>query len=63
MLKRILSCILITVMLCAVLVSCGEKKEEPEPDVPALRDYGVEHEPEFGGIYITATIDYFNSLG
>ncbi|MBQ2086103.1 MAG: tyrosine-protein phosphatase [Oscillospiraceae bacterium] len=63
MIKRFISSLLLVSVLCLLLVSCGGKKDEPSPDVPTLKEYGMEHEPEFGGIYITASIDYFNSLG
>ena len=32
-------------------------------DKPALKDYEITHEEEFGGIYIKSTIDDFNNLG
>ncbi len=63
MIKRFISSLLLVSVLCILLVSCGGKKDEPSPDVPTLKEYDVEHEPEFGGIDITASIDYFNSLG
>ncbi|MBP5261903.1 MAG: hypothetical protein J6Z43_07250 [Clostridiales bacterium] len=33
---------------------------QSEPAVIRTEEYGVIHEPEFGGIYITITIDDFN---
>ena len=36
---------------------------EKEADLPAIEDYGVIHESEFGGVYIEMTIDDFNKQG
>ena len=59
-LKRIVSLLLTACMLCGVTVlgGCGGSgKASP------LKDRSILHEPEFGGVYITATIDEFNDLG
>jgi len=47
-------------MSLLILTSCG-KKEEKEP--LTVRDLPIEHEEEFGGIYVKITIDDFNKLG
>lgn len=52
-------CILMTVLL-TVLTSC-QKKEEIT--IPEITDYPIEHEEEFGGVYIKEGIEDFNSLG
>ena len=65
--KKLIALLLCTVLLCG----CAPKAEpapavEPEPVVepePALSDCGIIHEPEFGGVYITSTIEAFNALG
>ena len=44
-------------ILITMLSSCVSDR------TPELSDCGVIHEPEFGGIYITRTIDEFNALG
>ncbi len=36
---------------------------QPAADTPALVDCAIEHETEFGGVYIKAAIDEFNALG
>ena len=54
-------CLLIAaILLCNVLAvsSCRKK-----PEGPYLEACGIEHEEEFGGIYIKKTIDEFNALG
>ena len=49
---------ILTGCLLASLSSCAGKSSSPE-----LKDCGVKHETEFGGVYITTTIDDFNKLG
>ena len=61
--RRIVFLIVLVLLSCVILGSCRSKDEDVLPDVPALRNCDIEHEEEFGGIYITATIEYFNSLG
>ena len=62
---RKIAAVLLSLLMTFTLASC--KKEEPKPDpepvVPSITDYAVEHEPEFGGVYIKITIDDFNKLG
>ncbi|MBR6335920.1 MAG: tyrosine-protein phosphatase, partial [Clostridia bacterium] len=41
------------------LTGCGKKQDE----APVLENCSIIHEPEFGGIYITNTIEEFNALG
>lgn len=53
-------CLLLCALCCAaVLGGCAGKEKSPA----ALSGCAVIHEPEFGGVYITATIDAFNALG
>ena len=50
-------------LACAALPSAAAcRGREPGPD-PVLKYAGLIHEPEFGGIYIRATIEEFNALG
>ena len=56
--------LLLVFFLC--LSGCQKKEEEKEKeteDIPVLKDYPVKHEEEFGGVYITISIDDFNKLG
>ena len=46
-------------LLCAVFAACGKKAAED----PKIEGYAIEHEEEFGGVYIKITIDDFNKLG
>ena len=41
------------------LAGCGRRQES----VPMIEGAAIEHEPEFGGVYIKITIDDFNKLG
>lgn len=58
--KKLLCIALIVSMLLSVwaLSACGKKAESA-----ALTDCSIIHEPEFGGVYITSTIEDFNALG
>lgn len=54
------------VLLCVCLAAgalsltgCGKKQDE----APVLENCSIIHEPEFGGVYITNTIEEFNALG
>lgn len=65
--KSILSASIIPLL---VLSACQKKQEEADipdeqqtEDVPSLDDYAIEHETEFGGVYINISIDDFNKLG
>ena len=42
------------------LCACQKKKEESNP---SIADYPIEHEMEYGGVYIKIAIDDFNALG
>ena len=63
---RIICTLLAVMMLAGTMViaagalagCCKNDKKQPE-----LTGAGVIHEPEFGGVYITMTIDDFNALG
>ena len=52
--------ILILVLLLFSLCACQKKKEESNP---SIADYPIEHEMEYGGVYIKIAIDDFNALG
>ena len=55
----------LTVTMTCPLLSACTKQEEPAPAAEELRieNVAIEHEPEFGGVYIAMTIDDFNNLG
>ena len=55
-----LASLIMCFMLC--LTACGQQKSEPE-DSPKIEGYAIQHEPEFGGVYIEIGIDDFNRLG
>jgi len=61
-LKKLSSLLLILCMLLSSAMLGGFASAE-EPPAAALTDCAIVHEPEFGGVYITATIDAFNALG
>lgn len=57
---------LLAVLCAASLFACTKKQDEPTPapeSVPVAENLSVIHEPEFGGVYLTMTIDDFNALG
>jgi hypothetical protein len=47
-------------LLILSLCACQKKKEESNP---SIADYPIEHEMEYGGVYIKIAIDDFNALG
>ena len=51
----------VTAVLTLMLSACGEK--QGETGAKPLENCAVEHEKEFGGVYIKTTIDDFNKLG
>ncbi len=51
--------LLLAMLLTGLLSACGKDGK----DAPEVRDLGVIHEPEFGGVYIKMTIEDFNALG
>ena len=53
----LLLCALCCLLLCS---ACGAKQDTKGP---VLSECGIEHEQEFGGVYITRSIDDFNALG
>ena len=53
--------ILLTLLCFTCVFSACSKKQEDEQ--LTVKDLNLIHEPEFGGIYITMTIDDFNALG
>lgn len=52
--------ILVLALLILSLCACQKKKEESNP---SIADYPIEHEMEYGGVYIKIPIDDFNALG
>ena len=52
--------ILVLALLILSLCACQKKKEESDP---SIADYPIEHEMEYGGVYIKIAIDDFNALG
>ena len=52
--------ILVLALLLFSLCACQKKKEESNP---SIADYPIEHEMEYGGVYIKIAIDDFNALG
>ncbi|MBO5544292.1 MAG: tyrosine-protein phosphatase [Oscillospiraceae bacterium] len=61
MIRKALSMLLVLCMLCGAVTVSGFCQENAGAE--ELRDCPVLHETEFGGMYITATIDEFNALG
>ncbi|MBQ3864927.1 MAG: tyrosine-protein phosphatase [Clostridia bacterium] len=51
--------------LCSLLFTLPSCRTAPkdDPGLPKLEGYAIEHEMEFGGVYIKITIDDFNALG
>lgn len=56
-LHRLMAVLVLLGINIAVLAACSCKSS------PEVSDCGLIHEPEFGGVYITNTIDEFNDLG
>lgn len=54
---------LLCLLAALLLVSCTNGDAQPSPPVPKADSLGTQHETEFGGIYLTMTIEDFNSLG
>ena len=52
--------IFVLALLILSLCACQKKKEESNP---SIADYPIEHEMEYGGVYIKIAIDDFNALG
>ena len=64
MFRTIFPALLCVVLLLSALTGCGTTLQEPEFVFPAeLTDLPIQHETEFGGVYIEKTIDEFNALG
>lgn len=51
------------ILIFLLFVSVGCKKEEPKKENLELLNCSLEHETEFGGIYVHDTINSFNDLG
>ena len=67
LLRKSLPALLCVALLLSALAGCGAQQAQeaqPEADIPAaLTDIAIQHEPEFGGVYIEKTIEEFNALG
>ena len=50
-------------LLCACLLAGCQKQESVPETLPTVKGVSILHEPEFGGVYITKTIEEFNALG
>ena len=65
--KKYLTILVLLLIQLIVLTGCTQEKEETVPQeeekVIEIRNYPIEHEMEFGGIYIQIDIDDFNKLG
>ena len=48
----------VVLLLCMMLCGCSREERKPQ-----IINYEIEHEQEFGGVYIRITIDDFNRLG
>lgn len=55
-------CVFLAFALCLGIAACA-KNEPTHGSALAVKDLGVIHEPEFGGVYIKMTIDEFNAQG
>ncbi len=68
-LKRSLTVLIALIMLIFAFSACksegnGEKPDpEPEQVTLSVEDLDIQHETEFGGVYIKITIEDFNKLG
>ena len=68
--KQVIALLLVLAM-CLPLAACGSgnnsnssnSNTEPEDTTLKVEGLAIEHEPEFGGVYIKMTIDDFNKLG
>ncbi|MBQ3262482.1 MAG: tyrosine-protein phosphatase [Oscillospiraceae bacterium] len=58
-LQKPISLLLMLCLLCGVMALAGCSGAKAK----VLADCAIIHEPEFGGVYISATIDEFNALG
>ena len=64
MFRTILPALLCVVLLLSAFTGCGTTVKEPEFVFPEeLTDLPIQHETEFGGVYIEKTIEEFNALG
>ena len=60
--KKSVKTVLISLMVMISILG-GCKKPEPQPELPKVENLRVQHETEFGGVYIKMEIDDFNKLG
>ena len=61
-LQKLSSLLLILCVLCSAVLLSGSDSGEAKAAAP-LVGCAILHEPEFGGVYITATIEAFNAMG
>ena len=55
--------IIILSLFVFLMTGCEKKEEIPQENIPEIKDVPIQHESEFGGIYIEETIEDFNALG
>jgi len=58
--------IILAIMIGLLCLSGCQKKEENKEEseaLPSIENYAIQHETEFGGVYIKMEIDDFNALG
>ena len=55
----------LTASLILAMTACSQEPaaQEQEETVPSIENYPLQHETEFGGVYIQIPIDDFNQLG
>ena len=70
LLGRAVIVLALCIVLCLAAAACGKNNNAepanntvPEDNTPKIEGMAIEHEPEFGGVYIKMTIDDFNKLG
>ncbi len=55
-------CVVLVVLILFTFAACNKKKNKTVEPL-TLKDYSIEHETKFGGVYIKITIDDFNAMG
>ena len=63
--KRFIALVLSACLLAAAFTACQKEQvtDSPDPAPPELTGCAIQHELEFGGVYIEIKIDDFNKLG
>lgn len=60
--KRVLTIVLLLILSLSMLVACNKNKDNPTLPPEELKDAAIQHELEFGGVYVLKTIDEFNAM-